>query len=170
MLCTLNAWRWRRKTISCHWNLRIKYEGIRSQCLLLPHQRNSSTSAWKENICFTRCTQGQNVTSLPRIPFQLSCLPQPSFSSHFKRKHQNLKWMNGKVFVAQSCLTLCDPTDCSPPGSSVQGILKARILEWVAISFPKGSFRPRDWSCVSCSAGRQTLYHWATREAQMLCK
>ena len=37
--------------------------------------------------------------------------------------------------VAQSCLTLCDPTDCSPPGSSVHGILQARVLEWVAISF-----------------------------------
>ena len=39
------------------------------------------------------------------------------------------------VLVAQSCLTLCDPMDCSPPGSSVHGILQARILEWVAISF-----------------------------------
>ena len=41
--------------------------------------------------------------------------------------------------VAKSCPTFCDPTDCSPPGSSVHGILQARILEWVAISFSKGS-------------------------------
>ena len=41
--------------------------------------------------------------------------------------------------VAQSCLTLCDPVDCSPPDSSIHGILKARILEWVAISFSRGS-------------------------------
>ena len=41
------------------------------------------------------------------------------------------------VLVAQSCLTLCDPTDCSPPGSFVRGILQARTLEWVAISFSK---------------------------------
>ena len=41
--------------------------------------------------------------------------------------------------VAQSCLTLCDPVDCSPPGSSVHGILQARILEWVVISFSRGS-------------------------------
>ena len=41
--------------------------------------------------------------------------------------------------VAQSCLTLCDPVNCSPPGSSVHGILQARILEWVAISFSRGS-------------------------------
>ena len=46
--------------------------------------------------------------------------------------------------VAQSCLTLCDPMDCSPPGSSVHGFLQARILEWVAISFSRGSSQPRD--------------------------
>ena len=56
--------------------------------------------------------------------------------------------------VAQSCLTLCDPMDCSPPGSSVHGIFQARILEWVAISSSRGSFWPRDWTCVSCIAGR----------------
>ena len=46
--------------------------------------------------------------------------------------------------VTQSCPTLCDPVDCSPPGSSVHGILQARILEWVAISFSLGSSQPRD--------------------------
>ena len=50
----------------------------------------------------------------------------------------------GVCLVAQSCLTLCDPMGCSPPGSSVHGILQARILEWVAISFSRGSSRPRD--------------------------
>ena len=52
--------------------------------------------------------------------------------------------------------------DCSPPGSSVHGISQARILEWVAISYSRGSSWPRDWtwvSCVSC-IGRQVLYHW----------
>ena len=48
------------------------------------------------------------------------------------------------VKVAQSCLTLCNPIGCSPPDSSVYGILQARILEWVAISFSRGSSRPRD--------------------------
>ena len=46
--------------------------------------------------------------------------------------------------IAQSCLTLCDPMDCNPPGSSVLGIISARILEWVVISFSRGSSRPRD--------------------------
>ena len=49
----------------------------------------------------------------------------------------------------QSCLTLCDLMDCSPPGSSVLGIFPARILEWVAISISRGSSRLRDWTCVS---------------------
>ena len=45
--------------------------------------------------------------------------------------------------VAQSCPTLCDPMDCSPPGSSVHGIFQARMLEWIAISFSRGSCLPR---------------------------
>ena len=53
------------------------------------------------------------------------------------------------VLVAQSYLTLCDPMDCSPPGSSVRGILQARILEWVAISFSRGSSQPGDQIRVS---------------------
>ena len=55
--------------------------------------------------------------------------------------------------VTQSCLTLCDPMDCSRPGSSVYGIYQARILEWVAISFSRESSQPRDWTLVSCIAG-----------------
>ena len=69
--------------------------------------------------------------------------------------------------VAQSCPTLCNPMHCSPLGSSVQGILQKRILQWVAISFSKGSSRLRDQtcvSCVSCIAGR-FFTCWAIREA-----
>ena len=66
---------------------------------------------------------------------------------------------------ALSCdQTLCDPIDCSPPGSSVRGIFQAQILEWVAISFSRGSSRPRDWTCVSyipCT-GRRILYQCTT--------
>ena len=52
--------------------------------------------------------------------------------------------------VAKSCPTLCDPVDHSPPGSSIHGILQARILEWVAISFSRASSQPRDQTHVSC--------------------
>ena len=72
-----------------------------------------------------------------------------------------------KMLVTQSCLTLCDPMDCSPPGSSVPGILQAKILEWAAISFSRGSSRPRDQTHASC-IGRQNLYHWVTREGYMI--
>ena len=62
-------------------------------------------------------------------------------------------------------LTLCNPMDCSLPGSSVHGILQARILEWVAISFSRGSSQPRDWTQVSHTAGRR-FNLWATREGE----
>ena len=55
--------------------------------------------------------------------------------------------------LLQSCMTHCDPMDCSPPGSSVHGILQARILEWVAIPFSRVSSQPRDQTCgsyISC--------------------
>ena len=58
--------------------------------------------------------------------------------------------------LTQSCLTLCDPWDYSPPGSSVHAILQARVLGWVAMPSTRGSFWPRDWthvSCISCTAG-----------------
>ena len=69
------------------------------------------------------------------------------------------------VFFTQSCLTLHDPMDCSPPGSSVHGILQARILEWVAMLSSGGSFQPRDRTQVSSIAGGFFII-WATREAQ----
>ena len=69
--------------------------------------------------------------------------------------------------VAQSCPTLCDPMDCSLPGFSVHGIFQARILEWAAISFSRGSSRPRDQTQVSRTVGRHFTV-WATREAPCL--
>ena len=56
--------------------------------------------------------------------------------------------------VASVMSNACDPMDCSPPGSSVYGILQARILEWVAISFSRGSSQPRDQTLVSHIADR----------------
>ena len=56
--------------------------------------------------------------------------------------------------VSWSCLTLCGIMDCSLPGSSIHGIFQAQILEWVAISFSRGSSRPRDRTQVSHIAGR----------------
>ena len=58
------------------------------------------------------------------------------------------------MLAAQPCPTLCSPLDCSPPGSSVHGILQARIPEWVAISSSRQCSSPRDQTCISCIAGR----------------
>ena len=69
-----------------------------------------------------------------------------------------------KVSVAQSCLTLCDPMDWGLPGSSVHGILQKTILEWVAIPFSRVASWPRDWTQISCIAGKFFTL-WATREA-----
>ena len=57
---------------------------------------------------------------------------------------------------AQLCSTLCDPMDCSPPGSSVHGILLAKILQWVAIFFPRRSSQPGDRIHVSCIAAAKS--------------
>ena len=62
--------------------------------------------------------------------------------------------LQSKVKVAQSCPTLCDPMDCSLPGSSLHGILQARILDWVAVPFSRESFQPRDQTQVSHITGR----------------
>ena len=76
-------------------------------------------------------------------------------------------WLNGhegegEGEVAQSCPTLCDPVDCNLLGFSVHGLLQARILEWIGISFSRGSSRPRDRTWVSHIGGRR-FNLWATR-------
>ena len=76
-----------------------------------------------------------------------------------------MKW--SEVLVVQSCLTLCNCMEYNPLGSSVHGILQARILEWVAIPFSMESSWPKNWTQVSCISGR-FFTHWATREAHIL--
>ena len=81
--------------------------------------------------------------------------------SHWGRKLKN-PW---EFSVSHSVVsTLCDPMNCSLPGSSVHGILKARILVWVAIPFSRASSQPRDQTCIPCIAGGFFTI-WATREA-----
>ena len=82
-----------------------------------------------------------------------------------KNLRRKMKVNHNHNEVTQSCPTLCDPVDCSPPGFSVHGILQARILEWVAISFSRGSSQPRDQTRVSHIGGR-CFNLWATRLTQ----
>ena len=69
-------------------------------------------------------------------------------------KIDNILHKETQCMPAQSCLILCNPTDCSPPDSSIHKILQARTLVWVAISYSRGSSWLRDWTCISCIAGR----------------
>ena len=85
-------------------------------------------------------------------------------SNHSQGKGSSLRREGVNEF---ECLTLGFPMDCSPPGSSVHGMLQARILEWVTISSSRGSSPPRDQTRISQGSciGRQILYHWATWES-----
>ena len=74
--------------------------------------------------------------------------------------------MRLKSEAAQLCLTLCHSMDYSLPGSSICGISQARILDWVAISFSRVSSWPKDWTQVSCIAGRLFTI-WATSEGRI---
>ena len=98
----------------------------------------------------------QGIFPDPRLNLHLLCLLHWQVGSLPLVPPEELKW-------SQSCPTLCDPVDCSLPGSSVHGILQVRILEWVAISFSRGASQLRDWTWVSCIAGRRFTL-WATRE------
>ena len=105
-------------------------------------------------------------SSQPRDRTQASHIAGRFFTIRATREAQYTS--DGKVkkwkLVTQSCPTLCDPVDCSPPGSSVHGVLQARILEWVDIFFSRESSWPRNQTCASC-IGRWILYHGAKWEA-----
>ena len=109
-----------------------------------------------------RCCLAQALDRHPelQVVVQYSCdCVTWSRSRSVKASSHQLQNMHAKSL--QSCLTLCDLMDCSPPGSSIHGILQARILEWVAISSCRGSSQPENRthvSYVSC-VGRWVLYH-----------
>ena len=106
-------------------------------------------------------TLGQLFSSLIFSRLRNSITPERPFDGPGENGTEEWKV---KVLVTQSCPTLCNPMDHSLPGSSVHGILQARILECVAIPFStKGSSQPRDQTGVSCTAGRFFTV-WATRE------
>ena len=91
-------------------------------------------------------TDGETVGTVTDFIFLGSKITANGECSHEIKRYLLLgrKVMTNLNEVAQSCLTHCYPVECSPPGSSVHGIFQARILEWVAISFSRGSFQPRD--------------------------
>ena len=112
--------------------------------------------AWKH---YTLVHKGLTMSWLAQKMSREPSTPSPTGSTRDKLcKCSRTSWSRARltcvcVLVAQSCLTLCDPMDCSPPGSSVQGILQARILVWVAMPSSWGCTQPRDRNQVSLIAG-----------------
>ena len=100
------------------------------------------------------------LLQLPPLPASLTKILKGVIQNAFFHSQSPWKLPRTYVKVTQSCLTLCNPME--PPGSSVHGILQARTLEWVAIPFPRGSSRPRDWTWVS-HIFRRFFTVWATK-------
>ena len=151
------------------WNKRILIHCCSYFKRIAPHQHSEYVS-----IC-----GAHNLTSVV-MPWKTCRYVHTKRNSNMvynKQKSENnlnseSKNMDGCMHAKtlQSCPTLRDPMDCSLPGSSVHGILQARIPEWIAISSSRGSFWPRYWIhifYVSC-IGRWVLYHCTTWEALIL--
>ena len=115
----------------------------------------------KESSCNLGLASLLKAGSVPTSYPLLHCLFLFSFLSHSIVGSHSRKGCMCMCSVAQSCLTLCNPTGYSPPGSSVHGILQARILNCAAISSSRESSQRRDRTCTSCVSciGRQILYH-----------
>ena len=133
----------------------LQLDGLWPTRLLCPWNSPGKNIAWVASPFFT----GSSWPGSPTL--QADSLPSepPGKLCSSKLGHKC-----GGGLVSKLCPTLCNPTDCSPPGSSVHGILQARILEWVAILFSRGSSWPWDWTGLSCIAGGFFTV-WATREA-----
>ena len=130
----------------------------------------SSAQGWERGLCYG---QRETVFALFFLPLSLwlpfaeeylgvviySCGEKVSYPVSLSHSLSVLL----HVLLAQSCPPLCDLVDCSLPGSSVHGILPVKMLEWVAISFSRGSSQPRDWTPVAC-IGSRFFAVWATRE------
>ena len=127
-----------------------------------PHSQRLSHSQWSRSRCFSGISfpfsviqQTFRIWSLvPLLFLNPACT---SGSSWFTYCWSLMEWN-----VAPSCPTLCDPIDCSLPGSSVHGIFQAIVLVWIAISFSSGSSRPRDRTRVSHIVDRRFTV-WAIK-------
>ena len=100
------------------------------------------------------------------ISFSTVCIPRFLYRILSGDNSITCNTWRSEVKFAQSCPNLWDSMDCSPPGSSVHGVLQGRILEWAAIFFFRGSSQPRDRTWVSCIAD-WFFTNWVTRETYL---
>ena len=122
---------------------------------------NLKCSNWE----FFWCSKISTVCTVKKNPVVRSNRPSGMHTVVFRRFWKR----KSESEVAQSCPTLCDPMDCSLPGSSVHGIFQARVLEWGAIAFFGRSFWPRDWTRVSRIVGRRFTI-CVTRESNFFAR
>ena len=136
-----------------------------SESVLPMNTQDWSPSAWTGWISLQSkgLSRVFSNTTVQKHQFFCAQLSSPSNSHINTRPLEKPSNVMNEMKSAQSCPTLCDPTDCSLLGSSLHGILQARILEWIAISFSRGSSQLRDRTQVSCTAGTH-FNLWATRE------
>ena len=126
-----------------------------------------SNFPWKhEAVNTVQNLKANNIKTIHCCQFNIQKSEEwqlPTFRIRYRKwaEIEHNTFFKVKVLVPQLCPTLCDPMDCSPPGSSVHGILQARALEWVAMPFSRESSQPRDWTWVSCIVDRFFII-WAT--------
>ena len=134
-----------------HWSIVRSCSRIREHLFYIPWRRK-----WQPASVFLPGENPMNRGAWPAIIHRLQELDTT--------EHAHTHTMNGSSgLVAKSCPIPCDLIDCSLTVSSVHETSQARILDWVAIFFSKGSFWPRDWTGTSCIAGG-FFTNWATRE------
>ena len=117
--------------------------------------------------CKRMWTRNEGAVFAPLCAFEGSFNVQnkPKHPSIPSEEHPNLgPTLSPCTMHAQSCLTYCHSMYYNPPGSSVHGIFQVRILDWIAITYSRGSSLPRDQTCISCISciDRQFLYHCAS--------
>ena len=135
----------------------------------IPAARKNCQGEVRPSLCLPeQSNQGVFILPTYKASQTLRFLETPGPSKAHSRGSDNTTYAPGCCcWVGQSCPTLWDPTDYSPPGSSIHGISQARILDWAAISYSTGSFQHRDQTPVSCTR-RWILCRWATREVHAL--
>ena len=131
------------------WCARPKFTRVRNM-----YQRRTSNVCCHLGELWLVVLHMENISWFRHLPWSMRLVSENSFEYLVDQM---------LVLVTQSCLTLCDPMDCSSPGSSIHGILQARILEWVAIPFSRGSFwtQGSNPDLLHC---RQILYHLSHTE------
>ena len=137
--------------------IQVTWSSVVQLCLTLCDPMDSKTPSLPVHHKFPKLAQTHVHQVIDAIQLShplLSSSPALNLSQHQKESESE---------VTQSCLTLCNPMDCSPPGSSIHGIFQARILEWIAILFSRASFQPRDRTQVLHITGR--LYTLWARES-----